>query len=261
MVKRIIGFLWRYIIALISCVYAFTIGIFSAKCRVLLSYICDYFGFGQKVIVAIPKIKQSELVSEQEYIQLRELTVTDGNVSAGELAFVAKLVKRYSPKVIFEIGTFNGRTTLNIAANSLDDAKVYTLDLPREKIESTKLPITSGDKKFIDKDAIGSKFLGVDCQRKIIQLYGDSATFDFSPYYNSIDLVFIDGSHSYEYVLNDSKTAIKLLKHGKGIILWHDYESPAWPGVSEALNELFLLTSDFKGLKYIEGTSLVCLIV
>jgi len=225
-----------------------------------MSYICDYFGFGQKVKATVPRIKQSDLVSDQESIQLRQSTVADGNVATEELAFIARLAKRRNPKTIFEIGTFNGRTTLNLAANSPEDTKVYTLDLPREKLESTKLPITLGDKKFIDKDNIGSKFIGTDCERKIIQLYGDSATFDFSPYYNTIDLVFVDGSHSYEYELNDSRKALKLLRNGKGVILWHDYGSPTWPGVTKALDELFLLTSDFKGLKYIEGTSLVCLI-
>lgn len=259
MIRKVIGFIKRYFLSLISCLYLFTIGIFFAKYRVLLSYICDYFGFGKKVKVAISKIKQADLITEQESIQLREMTVSDGNVATDELVVIVKLIKRYNPRTIFEIGTFNGRTALNMAANSSQDSKVYTLDLPREKLNSTKLPVTSGDKKFINKENIGSKFIGTDCEKKITQLLGDSASFDFSPYYNSIDFVVVDGSHSYEYVLSDSKIALKLLRDGKGIILWHDYGSPAWPGVSQGLNELFLLTKDFKGLQYIEGTSLVIL--
>lgn len=74
-----------------------------------------------------------------------------------------------------------------------------------------------------------------------------------------MDFVFIDGSHSYEYVLNDSKQAIKMLRNGKGVILWHDYDEYA--GVTRSLNKLYLENNKFKNLKRIKGTSLVCLIV
>jgi hypothetical protein len=147
-----------------------------------------------------------------------------------------------------------------MASNCSHEAKVYTLDLPKDKLYSTKLPIVpgdKGDKMFIDKEISGSRYLGKDCERKIIQLYGDSATFDFSPFFNMMDFIFIDGSHSYEYVLNDSKQALKLLRNGKGVILWHDYD--LWGGVTKALDKLYLEDRKFKGLKHIEGTSMVCL--
>jgi hypothetical protein len=93
---------------------------------------------------------------------------------------------------------------------------------------------------------------------KICQLYGDSATFDFTPFFG-MDFIFIDGSHSYEYVLNDSRKAIQLLREGKGVILWHDYATEWWEGVTKALNDLYLNDSEFKDLKWIAGTSLVYL--
>ncbi|MBD3183553.1 class I SAM-dependent methyltransferase, partial [Candidatus Poribacteria bacterium] len=87
-------------------------------------------------------------------------------------------------------------------------------------------------------------------------LYGDSADFDFSPYFGTMDFVLVDGSHSYEYVLSDTDNALKLLKNGKGIILWHDYGH--WDGVTKALNELYESSEVFRSLKHIDGTSLVC---
>ncbi len=74
-----------------------------------------------------------------------------------------------------------------------------------------------------------------------------------------IEFIFIDGSHSYEYLLNDSKQVLKLLRNGKGVMLWHDYD--VWEGVTRALNKLYLQDRQFKGLKHIEGTSMVCLIL
>ncbi|MBM3249039.1 MAG: class I SAM-dependent methyltransferase [Candidatus Omnitrophica bacterium] len=258
--KRIFLLFKNYIIAIVCCIYLFTLGIFNTKHRGFLSQICLFFGFVKSKSI-IPKINFSQATSENIEIQLRELSLKDGNISTTELVIINKLIKAKNPKTLFEIGTFDGRSTLNMAANSTEGARVYTLDIKQQNLNSTKLRIEPGDRSFIDKEEIGRRYKGSDYEKKITQLYGDSAMFDFSPYYNSIDFVFIDGSHSYEYALNDSRKALKLLRNGKGVILWHDYGSPTWPGVTKALEELFLLTSDFKGLKYIEGTSLVCLIV
>jgi|TARA_B100000315_G_C14474545_1_gene539976 hypothetical protein len=74
---------------------------------------------------------------------------------------------------------------------------------------------------------------------KIKRLFGDSATFDFTPYYNAFDVVFIDSSHRYENVLIDSENALKLLKNRKGIIIWDDYVIEK-KGVVEAVHEFRL---------------------
>ena len=44
---------------------------------------------------------------------------------------IANLAEQAEPPTAFEIGTFDGRTTLNIAANLRPPARVYTLDLPK----------------------------------------------------------------------------------------------------------------------------------
>jgi hypothetical protein len=167
----------------------------------------------------IPKVELSKIVPENATIQVRELIPEYANVSVLELVVINKLIRLHNLGKLFEIGTFDGRTTLNMASNSLDGARLYTLDLPKDELDHTKLPLDPRDKKPIDKDISGSRYLGTDCERKIIQIYGDSATFDFSAFFNAVDFVFIDGSHSYEYVLNDSRRALKLLRNGKGVIL------------------------------------------
>jgi len=205
----------------------------------------------------IPQVEISDIVSEDFTIRIREQDVVDGNISVPELSVILKLIKLHNPIKLFEIGTFDGRTTLNMAINSSPKAIVYTLDLPRDKLDSTMLPIAQDDRKYIDKEESGTRFLGKKCNRKIVQLYGDSATFDFRPYFNTIDFIFIDGSHSYGYIMNDSKLAVKLLRNGKGTILWHDYDTPHWECVTRALNRLYAKNRIFKNMKHIEGTSLV----
>ncbi len=204
----------------------------------------------------LPRVQLSEVMSLTADVHLEETSGVDGNVSLTELRCISNLVKHYKPSTVFEIGTFDGRTTLNMALNSPAAAKIYTLDLPAAQMNATKLAVAKDDKKYIDKAKSGQRYSAAS--GKITQLYGDSAGFDFGPYQDSIDFIFVDGAHSYEYALNDSRIALKLLRGGKGIIVWHDYDTVYWPGVTKALNQL-RSTNGFQGLKHIDGTSLVYL--
>ncbi|MFH1227766.1 MAG: class I SAM-dependent methyltransferase [Planctomycetota bacterium] len=257
--NKITIFILRYFYAAISCLYLFSIGFLNYKNYPLLTTICAHFGYSPKKAIShiIPTIKLTEIASDDTTISIQEPIAIAGNVSLLELIVLNKLIRIHKPGKIFEIGTFDGRTTLNMAANCSEGAKLYTLDLPSSELYSTKLPIIYGDRFYIDKKTSGSRYISKPYADKITQLYGDSATFDFSPYFNTIDFIFIDGSHSYEYVLNDTSVAMKLLNDGKGLILWHDY---IMEEVNKALNELYTgHDKRFERLKHIEGTSLVSL--
>ena len=58
------------------------------------------------------------------------------------------------------------------------------------------------------------------------------------------------------YVYNDTEVALKLMRDGKGIIMWHDY---GWREVVQALNEIYTENEVLKNAKNIENTSLVFL--
>ena len=260
--KRISAFLARYIYAVFSCLYLFIVGFLFKKNRVFIDQICAQFGYVEKTpTLIVPTIELAEVAPEDASIQVREPITIDGNISLAEIAVMSKLVKRYNPQRLFEIGTFDGRTTLNLAANASAEAEVYTLDLPKDKLSETNLPLETGEEKYIDKTESGVRFLGTDCQQQITQLYGDSATYDFSPFFNTVDFIFIDGSHSYQYVLNDSKRALELLHNGQGVIIWHDYGKPWWQGLTTALNEMYAEGKEFKNIQHIQGTSLVYLVI
>jgi predicted O-methyltransferase YrrM len=157
--------------------------------------------------------------------------------------------------MIFEIGTFDGRTTLNLATNA-PGAEVHTLDLPPGR--PTALPLKGGDDVYIDKPQSGSRFLGTDCAPRIRQHFGDSATFDFTPFESRVDMVFVDGAHSAEYVRSDSMNALKLLRDGRGIIAWHDYGTRQ---VTETLDELSRQVPAFSGMRRVQETGLALLLV
>ena len=59
-----------------------------------------------------------------------------------------------------------------------------------------------------------------DTRFTLIKKMSDDAATDFEP--ESMDLVFIDGNHSYEYVLSDMEKWTPLVRKG-GIVVGHDY--------------------------------------
>ena len=204
----------------------------------------------------LPTIKIEDATDSSEP-QLIEVNHEDGNVSEQELQCIAKLIKYHQPKSIFEIGTFDGRTTLNMALNA-PQAHIHTLDLPKAEIHKTAFRIKKGDQTFIDKERSGTRFLGTLQADKITQIYADSGSYDYSELKGTVDAVFIDGAHTYQYVLNDTAMAFDLLRNGKGLLIWHDYE---WKEVIQALNEFYEQDARFKELKNIVGTSLAFLVV
>lgn len=173
-----------------------------------------------------------------------------GGTSPSDLMALAQIAKFVQCKNIFEIGTFRGLTTYHLALNSAEKTHVWTLDLPHSAISQAKFELT--DLQFINKPLSGELFLHTEMAAKITQLLGDSATFDFGPYQRSMDLVYVDGGHSFEYAMADSHTARRLLAPG-GLVLWHDY--PTYPGVWRCLEDL---AAAWPGsLLWIEDTSLV----
>lgn len=133
---------------------------------------------------------------------------TGSSVKFLETQVICTVIKGTNSKRVFEIGTFEGATTTNIAHNIDELGQIYSLCLPQ-----CECNFIVG--KYVKKDR---KSMGIT-----ELLIGDSLTFDFLPYYNNIDLMFIDGSHSYEYVVSDSENAIRCVR-SDGFIIWHDFD-------------------------------------
>jgi len=205
-------------------------------------------------LLKLPLISPHELLKDPVKVQFIDLNQVNGNTSLLEQIIITSIAVKHNSKRVFEFGTFDGKTSANLALNLSDDAEIVTIDLPASDIENAILPLGKGDLQFILKRSIGEKYEQVSS--KIKQLYGDTAKYDFSSYFGTCDYVFVDACHEYEYVLNDSEVAVNLLKPG-GTIIWHDYG--IWAGVTRALNHLHTQNSRFCNLRHISGTSLVIL--
>ncbi|MGM0665635.1 MAG: class I SAM-dependent methyltransferase [Thermodesulfobacteriota bacterium] len=240
------------------------IGFYSTEIYLPVSVITDFLrGVSRNIRqksdaheqhTSLPVVQWKTLLGRKP-IFICEREKSDGNIRLSELGILCQFARRLPENgMVFEIGTFDGRTTLNLALNS-PSCQVTTLDLLSGS--RTRLTVEPGEKVYIEKPLSGKRFLQnseafPDAVNRITQLFGDSAEFDFSSYEGRFDLVFVDGSHAYEYVLKDSETALRL-RNTEGIIIWHDYG--VWEGVTRALEELEERTG--AGLYHIYGTSLV----
>lgn len=168
------------------------------------------------------------------------------------LGALAKQAKR-----IFEFGTATGRTTYVLARNAPEDAKIDTLTYLADGDDSYEHNENDPDAEKWRKIALGEShydkfyYEETPVAHKVTQHFGDSAKFDEKPYEAQIDLIFVDGAHSYSYVKSDSAKALNMVSPG-GFVVWHDY-SPRCPGVFNALNELGRTLP----LAHLKGTTLV----
>ncbi len=159
--------------------------------------------------------------------------VVHGMATRPDALVLCGLCKLLGCRTVFEIGTFHGDTAWLLAHND-PAVQVYTLDLPDPDAADRATFELSDPEYFAGWDR-GVTFLGTPESERIMQLLGDSAVFDFSPYAGAVDLVFIDGSHSYSYVRSDTEAALGMLSN-RGVIVWDDYTH--YPGVYAYLNEL-----------------------
>lgn len=213
----------------------------------------------------IPRKPFIELMEEKGLddfttINFKCLKYVSGNISMTELFYIVMTVALFKPQYIMEFGTYNGRTTLNMAIN-YDGAVITTVDLPRHKKNRTKFPLEDkGNLRGLDESGyVGNKdklWKGQhhDVIDRIKLIWEDTAKLKFHEYDNKVDFLFIDASHSYENCKNDSYNGHKVIKDN-GIIYWHDYAG--WPGVTEALNEYYLEQDEPDNMYWLNDTSIV----
>ncbi len=151
---------------------------------------------------------------------------------------------------VLEIGTFDGNTTLNLAANVPDDGGVVTVDLPLEGDSELALRAEGRERNVTDRTVVGEQFQGRPESSRIRQIFGDSARLDWGKFGGPFDVVFIDGCHSYDYVVSDTEHALDVLRPG-GLLLWHDYAE--MESVSRAVDSF---RGRLDGLCALEGTRL-----
>jgi predicted O-methyltransferase YrrM len=174
-----------------------------------------------------------------------------GNVKQHEMILICAAARYLHARRIVEFGTFDGLTTWHLAVNC-PDAEVLTIDLPLDH-SARSSPVHDRGVGKIHGVAVGSHFQGTQEAGRIEQVLCDSMDFDPAPLAGSVDLTFIDASHEYHHVMNDTDKALIMTRPG-GLIVWHDY-SKWWPGVQRCLDAL----SKDRDVFQVAGTALAML--
>jgi hypothetical protein len=190
----------------------------------------------------LPQKNVFDVFSEARFAKINLYNANGETWFRNSASYVADIVglcllcQAVKPKAIFEIGTLTGYTSAHMALNSDIDCKIHTLDLPPDG--SPTLAMTAIDTEHVRMHQGIKRYIweNMDIASKIQPLFGDSASFDYSPFIDRIDLFFIDGAHSYEYVRSDTLNALKCCRPG-GVIAWHDFGRAGVNGVSRWLVE------------------------
>jgi hypothetical protein len=142
----------------------------------------------------------------------------NGSSRSVDLAFLKAMARKRPGCRYLEIGTLRGESIVNVAEIA---GECVSVSLSDEDMKQRGWPIN-----YLKNNGLFLK--NVPNLRRIGH---DSSTFDFSTL-GKFDFVFVDGDHSYEGVLADTRSAFSVLRDENSIIVWHDYgmeyEAPRW---------------------------------
>lgn len=207
-----------------------------------------------KVRFSLPSMKLAEVLpgsDEAEVAFLPRLIRTHKwAMPEHELITLGAIAKALQPRFVVEIGTFLGGSTIAIASNMPEQGRLITFDIDPSKRKTHVHGLGVGVPDF----DVGCLFRGTRYERMIEQRFSHSENFAHQDLLGKADLVFVDADHTYDFVKEDTKQAVRLLKTG-GSIIWHDYtwepSSSECVGVTQAVNEF---QEEFGGCCQIEGT-------
>jgi predicted O-methyltransferase YrrM len=127
--------------------------------------------------------------------------------------FLRHLIEKNNFKTMAEVGVRDGRTTFHLLEHC-PELTIYAIDM--------------SIKEFYNKE-VANRY-----KNRLIPIEATSELAADQIADNSLDLVFIDANHSYDYVKKDIIKYTPKLKEN-GLLTGHDID---YPGVNQAVNEM-----------------------
>ena len=202
---------------------------------------------GDDLLDQIPRIALCEIVGRPMIRIEGAYSYVDGSLPLCDLLALLSVLVDRSPQTVLEIGTFNGYTTRLMALN-LPDAEIHTIDLP-ENFSDSGAGMQKDDWHLISARRVGSEYRADPSITSVKQHFGDTAEYVFP----TAEIFFIDGSHTYAYVRNDTEKA--LMSSATKVLMWHDCDR-THPDVTRWLVEM--IQTGYP-VRHIEGTNLAIL--
>ena len=127
--------------------------------------------------------------------------------------FLRHLIEKNNFKTMAEVGVRDGRTTFHLL-DHCPELTIYAIDM--------------SIKEFYNKE-VANRY-----KNRLIAIEATSELAADQIADNSLDLVFIDANHSYDYVKKNIIKYTPKLKEN-GLLTGHDID---YPGVNQAVNEM-----------------------
>jgi MMP 1-O-methyltransferase len=140
--------------------------------------------------------------------------------------------------VIVEIGSFKGKSTVCLGLGSQAGASVpiYAVDPHQERFPEFKTNVQRA---------------GIDELVRPVPSLSQPAADDF---HEPIELLFVDGAHEYELVLEDFEKWVPKVVEG-GVVAFHD---TTWhPGVRKVVAEKIYASRGFRDVRFVIGSTTV----
>lgn len=154
------------------------------------------------------------------------LEIIPGYLHALEARFLFWLAGRVPVGgLALEIGSFKGKSSASLAAGLKPGARLACIDTWQNKAMPYDQPV----------DVLPEFMLNVKNYRDFIETYRGTSVEVAAEWSRPLDLLFIDGDHSYEGCSTDLKAWLSFLKPG-GWVAFHDSSEE---GVARAISELF----------------------
>ena len=148
----------------------------------------------------LPDLRES--ISPYSYLE--------GQALPTDIALLKGLAKKKPGCRYLEIGSWRGESLANMAAVC---AECVAITLPPD-----------------DMRAAGYSEAAIACEgffarnfQNVRFIKHNSRTFDFRQFGPYFDVVFIDGDHSPDAVMDDTRNAFSILRNQNSVIVWHDY--------------------------------------
>ena len=172
----------------------------------------------------------------------------------------------YKPKNFLEVGVFQGVTSRNVCEklNLINDGKFtfHGIDIfestnsliDKKEMTSKHNKLSNPFKNFLFNIILKKNLYSLESIYKFLSKFRNNVHL-YKGFSNSelqkidlstIDMIFLDGGHSYETVSNDLFIILKRIKKGK-VILCDDYDQETY-GVKKAVDELKYQVSEIKEL-------------
>ena len=157
----------------------------------------------------LPVISMNQLI-KADSVSLGPMTFLDGGSLPTDMMLLAGLAGEIKECTYFEIGTWRGESVSMVASRAKE---CHTLCLTDDQMRTMGM-----HKNTIESHRLFSRELA-----NVTQLRGDSRSFDYASLGKKFDLLFIDGDHHYDFILNDTRNLFTHLIHENSTVVWHDY--------------------------------------